>query len=144
MRGIDDCGALVADERRVDPGRIGIGAHGAVHAAGRDDDVDPGGAGGSERRGRPRPQHAVLPRQRPVEVARDRGDVAREAVRERQRVDSETYAATSAISCSLRLSANEGIAPWPLVTRWVTSEASGWAWSKLGPTVPDEPAASSV
>ena len=56
----------------------------------------------------------------------------------------ETYAATSAISCLLRLSENEGITPWPLVTRSTTMPESGLASSRLGPTLPVDPAASNV
>ena len=56
-----------------------------------------------------------------------------------------TYAATSWICFSLELSpSNDGIAPMPFVTRSTTSAASGLASSRFGPTLPDEPAASSV
>ena len=73
--------------------------------------MDPGLARRRERGNRSRAEDAVLPDQRAVEVARDRGDVAGKALGKAQLVDSTTYAATSAISCSLRLSPNGGIAP---------------------------------
>ena len=73
--------------------------------------MDPGVARRLEGGDRPRSEDAVLPDQRAVEVARDRGDVAGKAVGKAQLVDSTTYAATSAMSCSLRLSPNAGIAP---------------------------------
>ena len=56
-------------------------------------------------------------------------------------VDACTYAATSAICCSLSWSPKGGIAPIPFVTRWITSAVDGFAASSDGPTVPAEPAA---
>jgi hypothetical protein len=78
-----------------------------------------------DRRDRAPGEHGVRADQGAVEVARDRGDVAREAVGEDQLVDSTTYAATSAICCSLSWSPKAGIAPAPFVTRSTVSARSG-------------------
>ena len=128
------------------PARSGVRERGAEHPAGREHDVDPRCLGGSERRSGTRPQDAVLGDQRAVEVARDRSDLAREVGRELGQPDvfSTTYAATLAISCSLNWPSKAGIAPAPFVTRSTASSKSGCESSRLGPTVPDEPAASSV
>src|SRR5581483_1313313 len=56
----------------------------------------------------------------------------------------ETYAATAWICEAESCDANDGIAPFPCVTRSTTSASGGFAWSRFGPTVPPEPAASSV
>jgi hypothetical protein len=53
--------------------------------------MDAGLAGGADRGDRARTEDSVLRDQRAVEVARDRGDVTREACREGQPVDSTTY-----------------------------------------------------
>jgi hypothetical protein len=50
--------------------------------------VDAGGARPLERVLRPRPQHAVLGDQRPVEVQRERGDVRRESLGDGDRYGS--------------------------------------------------------
>jgi hypothetical protein len=97
---VDDGGSLVTDERRLDPRRLGVGEHGAVHAPRREHDVDARFPGGRERCARTGAEDAVLPDEGAVQVARERGDVAREAVGEGQLVDSTTYCATSAICCS--------------------------------------------
>jgi hypothetical protein len=75
--------------------------------------VDARLAGGGERGPRARPEDAVLPDEGAVEVARERGDVAREAVGKGQLVDSTTYCATSAICCSESWSLNAGMPPRP-------------------------------
>ena len=61
----------------------------------------PASPAAAQRRARARAEDAVLADQRAVEVARDRGDVARKSVGEAQAGVAETYAATSAIACSL-------------------------------------------
>jgi hypothetical protein len=53
--------------------------------------MDPGVAGGADRRERARAEDSVLGDQGAVEVARNRGDVMREACWELQPVDSTTY-----------------------------------------------------
>ena len=67
------------------PAASRVGECGAEHPAGREHDVDPRCLGGGDRGDRARPQDAVLGDQRPVEVARDR----RELARERRRSASE-------------------------------------------------------
>jgi hypothetical protein len=72
VTGVDDGRALVADERRGDPDRLGVGRDGAVHAARRDDDVDPRFAGGPQRRlvrGRMTPSCQVSVRSRSHAIA---------------------------------------------------------------------------
>jgi hypothetical protein len=68
---------------------------------------------------RARVQGAVLPDERAVEVARDDGDLAREAGWQEQAQPLRaltTYAATSAICCSLSEPLKGGIPPPPFVT----------------------------
>ena len=72
--------ALVADDRIVEAGLEGIGPDRLEHPAGHQDDVDAGGARRGDGGARARAQHRVLADQRPVEVARDRLDHAREIV----------------------------------------------------------------
>ena len=93
-------------------------------------------------RGRRTPSSAISVRSRSHANASTRR--GKSAGRISPTCDSTTYAATSAISCSLSWSLNAGIAPWPFVTRSTTSSASGLASSRFGPTLPDEPAASST
>jgi hypothetical protein len=81
---LDHGGALVADHRVGDARGGHVGADGAKHSAGGDEDADSGGARPVDRGLRSRPDHEVVADQRPIEVARDDLDVAREAVRERQ------------------------------------------------------------
>ena len=57
---------------------------------------------------------------------------------------SETYAATSAICCSVSVPSKGGIAPCPFVTRSTVSSRLGWASSRFGPIVPLVPASASV
>ena len=82
--GLGDDGALVADDRIVDPGLERIAPHRLEHAAGDDDDVNTLRADRGDRRLRSRPQQHVLGDQRAIEVAGDRRQVAREVVRELQ------------------------------------------------------------
>ena len=58
--------------------------------------------------------------------------------------EDETYSATAAICAALSESENEGIPPWPFVTRSITSSFEGLASSRFGPTAPELPAAASV
>ena len=81
---VGDDGALVADDRVVDAGLLQVRPHRAEHAAGDDDHADPGGAGAGDRRLRPRPERAVLPDQRPVEVAGEDVGLAGKSGREDQ------------------------------------------------------------
>jgi hypothetical protein len=81
---------LIADDRLGQAGVREIGRDRPVHPAGDDDHVQPGGTRGAQRRPRPRPQDAVLRDQRPVEVARERVDLAREALRQDQLVEAAT------------------------------------------------------
>src|SRR5262245_2976057 len=55
-----------------------------------------------------------------------------------------TYCATAWICCDVSLPLNDGIAPLPFVTRVTTSALLGFAWSRLGPTVPCDPASARV
>jgi hypothetical protein len=87
--------------------------------------VEPGVAGGRERAQRARAEDGVLGDQRAVEIRRDERDVVGKAAREVEReledqppcVDANTYAATSAICCSLSWFLKEGMTPIPFVTR---------------------------
>ena len=83
-RRLDDGGALVTDQRLFDTGCLRVRQHRAEHASRRDQHVDAGRLGGSNRCERPRAQDTVLGDQRPVEVAGDRGDAAREVGRKDQ------------------------------------------------------------
>src|ERR1700722_20190842 len=56
----------------------------------------------------------------------------------------ETYLATDWIWALDSELPKAGIPPPPLVTWWTTSASDGLSWSRLGPTVPVEPAAASV
>jgi hypothetical protein len=56
----------------------------------------------------------------------------------------ETDSATASISASESWPLNEGIPPWPFVTRSSTSDFAGFASSRFGPTLPVEPASASV
>ncbi|MNL36563.1 hypothetical protein D3C87_1586490 [compost metagenome] len=64
--GIPDEGALVGDERGLDPAGPGVGDGGAVHAAGRHHEVDPGGVG---------ELHGAPVALRDLEVAPDEGSI---------------------------------------------------------------------
>jgi hypothetical protein len=87
--------------------------------------VDAGGEGSLDRSGGPRAEQGVLGDQRPVEVGRERLEVAREARRKLDRryglppVAVTTYDATSAICCAVSVPLNDGIGDFPLVTRAV-------------------------
>src|SRR5476649_439211 len=59
-------------------------------------------------------------------------------------VDVATKAATSWICFALSAALNDGIGPPPTSTWCATRAASGFNWSRLGPTLPLEPAAFSV
>src|SRR5439155_24729864 len=56
----------------------------------------------------------------------------------------ETYVATASISAALSCPLNEGITPFPFVTRSTTSAFGGFFSSRFGPTVPVAPASLSV
>src|SRR3954451_4099241 len=56
----------------------------------------------------------------------------------------ETYAATSWICCAVRRPLNAGIPPPPFATWCATVAASGFSWSRFGPTLPFEFASASV
>jgi len=76
----DDHGALVTDQRIVKAGGLEGELHRPHHAPGDDNHVKTGVVGASQRRDRPRPQDAVLPDERAVEVGRDDAYVARKVV----------------------------------------------------------------
>ena len=80
-RRVCDDRALVADHRL---GAREVRTHRLVHPSRHDDHANAARAGGVERGARARAQGEILPDQRPVEVARDRRDVARKVVREVQ------------------------------------------------------------
>ena len=82
--GIRHDGALVADDRIVEARRFQVTANRLEHPPGDDDHVQPGPAPRRDRFLRTRPEHRVLADQRAVEVAGERPDLAREAVREPQ------------------------------------------------------------
>ena len=122
---VGDDGALVADHRIVDPGLEDVRTDRAEHAAGDDDHVDAGRAHRRDRRRGPRSEQRIRGDERPVEVGRERLDLAREVVRELDRsygvppVALTTYDATSAICCVVSWPLNDGIAFLPSVTRAV-------------------------
>jgi hypothetical protein len=72
-------GALVADDRVVDPGLLDVRADRAEHPSGDDDHAHAGRAHGGDRSLRPRPQDSVLGDQGAVEVDRERGERAGKA-----------------------------------------------------------------
>ena len=79
---VGDDGALVADDRIVDPRLLEIGEYAAEHAARDDDHVRPCGADAPDRLARVRSQHRVLRDEGAVEIDREGGDVRREGGRE--------------------------------------------------------------
>ena len=79
---VGDNGALVADHRLAELGRLEEATHRLHHATGDDDHVQPGVARVAQRLQRARTECAVLPDERPVEVGRDDLEVAREVVGE--------------------------------------------------------------
>ena len=81
---IGDGRALVADGRVVEAGLLEVGPDGSEHPAGHEDDVDPSLARRADGRTRARPKHPVLGDQRPIEIAGERRDLARELRREDQ------------------------------------------------------------
>ena len=76
--------ALVADDGVVQARLEGVGPDASEHPPGDEDDVDSHRACGRDRGARPRAEDRVLSDQRPVEVARERLDVARKVRRESQ------------------------------------------------------------
>ena len=82
--GVGHDGALVADDRIVEARLQGVRPHRLEHAARDEHDVNPGRTRRRERGTRARAQHGVFADQRPVEIARNRIDRAREVVRELQ------------------------------------------------------------
>ena len=74
---VGDDGSLVADDWVFEPCLLEVREHRAVHAPGGDDDTDSGRARAGDRLQGARPQEAVFPDQRPVEVAREDLDVRR-------------------------------------------------------------------
>src|SRR5581483_4723236 len=142
---VGDDGALVADERVVEARVVRVADGGLVHAAGHDQDVQSRLARGVDRALRTRPELDVLAYERPVEVARERAQAAREIRGKDQLwVDWKTNAATSAICLLESRPLKEGIAPFPFVTRSKIRARAGFASSRFGPTVPCEFAAFSV
>jgi hypothetical protein len=81
---LGDDGALVADDGIVEARRECIRPHRLEHPAGDEHDVDSGRVRSLERAARARVEERVLADQRPVEVAGDGLDGAREVVRELQ------------------------------------------------------------
>src|SRR5207237_940025 len=81
---LSDDRALVADHALVEPRLTGGGTHGPAHPAGNEDHVDAGTPDACDRLACAWPQHHVLADQRPVEVARDGLEVAREIRRKIQ------------------------------------------------------------
>ena len=81
---VRDDGALVADERIVEPGLQGEGPGRLEHPSRHEHDVDPRCVGRAERAARPLVQDDVLADERPVEVAGDRRYVPRKVRREVQ------------------------------------------------------------
>ena len=73
---------LVAHHRIVEPGLERVPPDRLEHAAGHEHDVDVRATHAGQRVARPRRQASILADQRPVEVARDRLNVAREVRRE--------------------------------------------------------------
>ena len=136
-------GALVADDEPVELELVEVALHRPEHPARDDHERDPGVADRAHGGARARMHGCVFRDQRAVEVARERGDVAREVVRKAQTY-WVTKAATSAISWSLRRSPKAGIPPPPFLTCWTAASKSTLASSRFGPTVPVEPAAENV
>ena len=136
---VRDDGALVADDRVVEPGGVAVRPHRAEHPAGDDDHVDPPPAPLQSPR-ECAAELGVLADQRPVEVAGERLDAAREVRREDQPLVAwTTYAATSWICCGVSWPANAGIGDLPFVTRSTTRSSGGFVSSRFGPTVPVAP-----
>jgi hypothetical protein len=81
---VDDGGALVADDRFLDPCLLEVALDRAEHPARRDEDGDAGVLRPRDRGPKPRPEQPVSTDERPVEVARERRDLAGKAFRKRQ------------------------------------------------------------
>ena len=144
---ICDDRSLVADDGLCDARGERVRASRPEHPARGDDDRDAGIPGGGDGGARPRAKLYVLGDQRAVEIARERLDARREVCGQGKRqlpAAVETYAATSAICCSVSTPSNGGITPLPFVARSTTRASSGCASSRFGPTVPDVPASESV
>src|SRR6266852_2297469 len=147
---IGDDGALVADDRVVESGLDRVRPRRDEHASRDDDHVRARRADRGDRGARARVEHGVLGDQRPVEIAGEGGDPARKVGRQLQQrygvppVAVTTYEATSAICWSVSWPLNDGMAPFPSVTRAVALRKSGFDWSRFGPTVPVEWASARV
>ena len=120
---VDDGRALVADDRLVERRLVEVAPHRAEHAAGRDDHGDARALRARDRGARARAELPVPADERPVEVAGERLDRAAEPIRKEAQppVDDATNCATSAICCGSSWSSNDGIPPWPSVTRCTAS-----------------------
>jgi hypothetical protein len=79
---VRDDGSLVADDEIVESRLLEVRPHRPEHPSRGDDDVGAGGARPRERFPRPRPEHAVLGDQRPVEIECESGDGRRKPGRE--------------------------------------------------------------
>ena len=95
-----DHGALVADDRVVEPGLEHVRPDGAEHPPGDDDHVQAGVARAGERASRALVEHGVLAHQRAVEIARERADLPREAGGKRQPLCGLVRKSTSWVICS--------------------------------------------
>src|SRR5262249_27969591 len=118
----------IAHHRNIDPRVVEVREHGAEHPPGDDDHVCAGCADPGDRLARVRVQHGVRADERAVEVDGERRDVPWEAWRELDQryggvppVALTTYDATSAICCVESCPLNDGMTPFPSVTRPVAS-----------------------
>src|SRR2546423_15710902 len=110
---LGDDRALVADDRVVEPGLERVRPHRPEHAPGHDYDMDARRPRGRDRTARAQAQEPVLGDQRPVEVAGERLDLAREVGRELQLplVRNETSASTWLFVSVLKLGMTFGGKP---------------------------------
>ena len=81
---VDDDRALITDQWLVEPCRLERSAHRSDHPPGDHDHVEACLVRAPESRDRSRPENAVLPDERAVEVGRDDADVMRERCRKLQ------------------------------------------------------------
>ena len=120
---IDHGRALVAHDRLLERRLVEVAPHRPEHAAGRHQHVDARALRASDRGARARAELPSGADERPVEVRGERLDGAAEPIRKEAQppVDDATNCATSAICCGSSWSLNDGIPPWPSVTRCTAS-----------------------
>ena len=137
-RRVDDGRALVADDRIVDAGLAGVGPHRLEHAPRRDQHANTGGARLRDRLASCARAGEIFGDQRPIEVARDDLDVAREVVGERSAGsgldDVRGHVGDLLLGELILECGHSAAAVQDLLVRLL---GGGCASSRLGPTVPD-------